>query len=777
MSNTAVLFNRMHQPKQQSSSSYYNTSTQHGKTDTTSNRHGSTSPSRRSIRRGAEMVRNHIQQQQQQQVMEKSETRHPTMSMSSYRSVPPPQQQQQQLEQFQQRGRNTYDTDDRIEDDDSGGEVTTEDHISVTSWSEYDCNVPSTNDDHRHRHSYTGSSVEMDPPSIADWSMEATDPIIDAHDATTNGKDLDYDEQPIDTTIDVDEEEEEDDDTEENSLVAKKDRNQVIARNEILRAKVPSPILNFNNQAMMLMTSTNESYRTSNTTAAATYQGKQSPSQKVPDTKGVDSRKGSGWISSDGDDDGDQPDNEDSTSDIVEITESMLLDPFCQFASAVIPSSPPKIDTKVLSASPTRPRTIHPTASNSSGSDDTNSDVRYLNRTHGITSSAPKNEESTNVYPLPFHLGASSSSLSPDTKKVNHMDNDVNNRPSFFMTYDVDAYCGYNRNDQKQDYENDQKYESPEKPVLEVPIHTPSTIISNLSTPGVVLRQHPQQRYHNKDSSTNYSHSHKSSTRAMLQYDQLLCDPAYLHAQSAGFIWQSIVGQHIRFPTTWWNGARGPPINGNTSTSIDISDESSLPWMYFGRHTVKNHEILNQLVKCRASAGRLLLHIVVQDLMTRAPIQDIVIGCFHPNSKGIRTPNTPALKRYENCRDIWMSVRKRSHTSVAATDSLLYSPSHWENDGSNHRNTTSAYTYAISRSPLGSGQRVTNHNVRAVFGDKAPLETIFLSEDELYERLAARIIQQQQQQNVVRNQTPQTTNANNFDLSPPMVILQELVFA
>ena len=204
--------------------------------------------------------------------------------------------------------------------------------------------------------------------------------------------------------------------------------------------------------------------------------------------------------------------------------------------------------------------------------------------------------------------------------------------------------------------------------------------------------------------------------------------------------------------------------------------------MYFGRHTITDHPVLNQLVKCRASAGRLLLHIVVLDLMTRTPIQDIVIGCFHPNSKGIRSPNSPPLKRYENCRDIWMAVRKRNHTAVAATDSLIYSPSHWENPRTGGTsNTTSAYQYSISRSPLGSGQRVTNVNVRAVFGDKAPLETIFLSEDELYERLAHQILLlQQQPSSSSGHRAPlngKTRTDPPEDRSPALTILQELVFA
>lgn len=274
----------------------------------------------------------------------------------------------------------------------------------------------------------------------------------------------------------------------------------------------------------------------------------------------------------------------------------------------------------------------------------------------------------------------------------------------------------------EDDSGSDEHYESPmknERPVSSVSVRSPDTV-SQLSSP----------------EQSTAARKPKSSV-LMKQYDVLLRDPAYLHAQNAGFLWQAIVGQHVRFPSHWWNGARGPPIG-----------EEDVPWMYFGRHTVKANEVLNQLVKCRASGGRLLLHIVVQDLMTRTPVQDIAIGCFHPNAKGIRQGDR-AMKRLEHCRDVWMAVRKRSRQSVTATDSLLYSQSTLEGD------------QTMCRSPLGPGQRVTNHNVRSVFGDKAPLETIFLSEDELYERLSARMVQ----------------SKVDGAVSPPMAILQELVFA
>ena len=802
MSNTAVLFNAL-QP--QASLQHH-----HHHITTTTNRtmkmyNNSNSPSRRtqgtkfstvvetvapkstnstnehSIRRGAEIVRKHIQQQQHH-VMTNKTTTTPMFHVDV--------------------------DDDEFIIHDSDEEVTTEDHISVTSWSEYD--VPSAYYATSRRNNGTASSVEIDPPSVSDWSIDVDD-LDDDDDNEANQ----LKHQPI--IANAEEKEEENDDDSlllEESHLSKRDhgRNVHTLRSHHQRQQVPPPISNYDNTTMLMMTMNEKTI------------AKHTPVDK--------------FISSDDDDDDDekveevvddkkeQDDYDDSNSDIVEISDA-LFDPF-QYSSShghdlaagvVSSSSPNKISKKLLSTTiPTTGTNVlncakeqrspsntndggDGTKRNNSGSD--SSPYRHHHRTVGLSTS-PSSDAIKKGYPLPFQIQKSSPDYEKNTDYTTSTNGKngietTNNRPNFFMDYDIDAYCGYNAD--RFDDNDDELYDSPDKPVREVPIYTPSTM-SNLSSPGMTQPQHRPISY-------NTSHVQKSSA-VMIQYDQLLRDPAYLHAQNAGFIWQSVVGQHIRFPSTWWNGARGPPINSGYDNNSNQhhhhpADTSNIPWMYFGRHTIPDHPVLNQLVKCRASAGRLLLHIVVQDLMTRTPIQDIVIGCFHPNSKGIRSPNSPALKRYENCRDVWMAVRKRNHTAVAATDSLMYSPSHWENPkassscSSTRRSaTSSAYNYSISRSPLGSGQRVTNQNVRAVFGDKAPLETIFLSEDELYERLATRILQQQQNVLLLSasgiNNAKSSNNDNNInskqntstaasvtskyvDISPAYAILQELVFA
>ncbi|KAL7570340.1 hypothetical protein ACA910_017183 [Epithemia clementina (nom. ined.)] len=195
-----------------------------------------------------------------------------------------------------------------------------------------------------------------------------------------------------------------------------------------------------------------------------------------------------------------------------------------------------------------------------------------------------------------------------------------------------------------------------------------------------------------------------------IEYYRLRQDPAYIHAQKAGHVWQSLVGCQIRFPSTWWNGARGPPmgLTGNQT------------WQFFGRYP-SNNPNLRRYCKHRSAPGRLLLHIVVQDLVTWKPVQDIVVGCFDPNARGIRkTPQ--AQPGQDERRELWLAVRKRSE-SVSVIDSLLAQGRSWKDDE--------------SRSPLGPKQRVTNVNVRAVFGEEPPVESIFVHESTLYERLVS----------------------------------------
>lgn len=176
---------------------------------------------------------------------------------------------------------------------------------------------------------------------------------------------------------------------------------------------------------------------------------------------------------------------------------------------------------------------------------------------------------------------------------------------------------------------------------------------------------------------------------------------------------------------------------------MGVSSVETSKWCYYGRQTVRNNSILNQLIKNRTSAGRLLLHVIVQDIITRQAVQDIAVGCFHPNAKGVRK-TARAERVEESSRELWIATRKRARNYVSSIDRLLSNQSSWGESG-------------YSKSPLGPEARVTNHNVRAIFGETPPLETLFVSESELYERLVER------------------TGGNNVPLS--LTILQEFVLA
>mmetsp|Transcript_4887 Transcript_4887/g.10147 ORF Transcript_4887/g.10147 Transcript_4887/m.10147 type:complete len:527 (-) Transcript_4887:245-1825(-) len=215
-----------------------------------------------------------------------------------------------------------------------------------------------------------------------------------------------------------------------------------------------------------------------------------------------------------------------------------------------------------------------------------------------------------------------------------------------------------------------------------------------------------------------------------VNYSMLMQDPAFRHAQDAGLLWQSLVGSQIRFPSSWWNGERSPAMGMD-------QDGRKRTWQFFGRYPSFNPN-LRGYVKHRSSPGRLLLHIVVQDLVTWKPVQDIVVGCFDPNSRGIRRTSRAEVGN-EECRELFLAVRKRSD-NISVIDSLLAQGRSWLD--------------CECKGPLGPKQRITNSNVRAVFGEKAPVETIFIHESTLYERLIA-----------------------GKDQGPPIFLVKEFVFS
>lgn len=193
-------------------------------------------------------------------------------------------------------------------------------------------------------------------------------------------------------------------------------------------------------------------------------------------------------------------------------------------------------------------------------------------------------------------------------------------------------------------------------------------------------------------------------------------DKAYEHAMKSGVLWQTLVGEHVRFPKDWWGGARTPTLG-------DPSCEPS-KWQYISRHRVRGNEMLNGWVRNRTSAGRVLLHVIVSDGVT-GPIQDVAIGCFHPNARGVRRTPRP-IADDDNVREIWMAIRKRERSGRDRHDALSASL----------LNTALTLGHGIEDvgqpSPLGERYSVTNDNMRAVFGDKAPISTYDVPSQELY---------------------------------------------
>jgi len=196
---------------------------------------------------------------------------------------------------------------------------------------------------------------------------------------------------------------------------------------------------------------------------------------------------------------------------------------------------------------------------------------------------------------------------------------------------------------------------------------------------------------------------------------------AYLHAKHAGMLWQTMVGEHVRFPKEWFGGARVPRMAGE---DVEFSK-----WKYISRSRVRNSS-LNSLVR-RQSGGRILLHIVVRDLVTMREKEDIALGCFHPHAKGIVSKEE--YKRHSSedydtdVREVWMAVRKRSIRNTNRKKATSrFEPSLVDPLLTNDE----PVDKIAKRSPL-NDERLSNENIKAIFGAEPPLETVFVLENEL----------------------------------------------
>lgn len=209
-----------------------------------------------------------------------------------------------------------------------------------------------------------------------------------------------------------------------------------------------------------------------------------------------------------------------------------------------------------------------------------------------------------------------------------------------------------------------------------------------------------------------------------VEYHLLSHDPAYRHAQQAGLVWQSLVGQQVRFPSRWWNGARSPPL-GVAEPDEVISHGGEPPkWVYLPAARVSNVRPLHRLIRKRSDPGRLLLHAVV--LHRGCAVADFCVGLCHPNARGIR-PGNDSNPQLETIRILWAAFRKRT---VSCT---LLDGTPTSEDGTSSGNGLASLQRC--KTPLGAG-RITNQNVRAVYGETPPLETVFVPQWELEQRLA-----------------------------------------
>lgn len=193
----------------------------------------------------------------------------------------------------------------------------------------------------------------------------------------------------------------------------------------------------------------------------------------------------------------------------------------------------------------------------------------------------------------------------------------------------------------------------------------------------------------------------------------------FQHAQKAGLLWQTIVGTFVRFPSVWFDGSRTPQMG--IANKGDITPK----WNFLCLLRIQDR-IMSSYIKDRKSSGKLLLHVIITDA-EESEIQDIAIGCFHPKARGIYSRNRYIEQNLEDLltddsfRDVWMAVRKRCGPAAKHGGSKC----NWI-----ERFLTSGQSIDVigRESPISHHKKsINNDNVRSVFGQGSPKETILLS--------------------------------------------------
>ena len=203
-------------------------------------------------------------------------------------------------------------------------------------------------------------------------------------------------------------------------------------------------------------------------------------------------------------------------------------------------------------------------------------------------------------------------------------------------------------------------------------------------------------------------------------------DEAVAHARRAGPLWRALVGNHVRFPSKWETilGPSKPPVASNQEWS---------KWYYVARHRVKGDKRLNSRelgIRSRRSGGRILMRLVVKEMHSQHVCREIVVGCFHPNSKGVRRGDP--MPENEDVREVYMAVRWTMYEGDEEPRlDLREEHDDYEGVVDNFLMQRRTYLdYSTMGSALGHRKKVNNENVKAIFGDQQPSKTIELHEDE-----------------------------------------------
>ena len=231
-------------------------------------------------------------------------------------------------------------------------------------------------------------------------------------------------------------------------------------------------------------------------------------------------------------------------------------------------------------------------------------------------------------------------------------------------------------------------------------------------------------------------------------------DEAVAHARRAGPLWRALVGNHVRFPSKWETilGSSKPPIPSHLEWS---------KWYYVACHRVKGDRRLNGRelgVRSRRSGGRILLRLILKEMHSQNICREIVVGCFHPNSKGIRRGDPKPDN--EDVREVYMAVRWTMYEADEEPRLDLGEEfDDYEGVVDNFLMQRRTYLdYSTMGSPLGHRKAVKNENVKAVFGDQPPSRSIELHEDEFAEIL-------------------KSNGVDNVAVLPAMVLLKLFLFS